>query len=83
MPRKPPPPPRPLQDQFLSNVSRYPFYFVTVLVGGIWVGIKPVVDLYHKSPAAGVGVVVGITVGLFLIYCTLRGMSGDPFLPFS
>jgi len=83
MPRTPPPPPRSMQDQFLSNVSRYPLYLVTVLLGGIWVGIKPFVELYRQSPVAGVGVAVGVTLGLFLIYCTLRGMSGDSFLPFS
>ncbi|MEN9206239.1 MAG: DUF751 domain-containing protein [Thermostichales cyanobacterium SZTDM-1c_bins_54] len=81
MPRKPPPPPRPLQDQFVNNVSRYPLYLVTVLLGGIWVGVKPLVDLYRQSPAMAVVVGTGVSVGLFLLYCTLRGMSGDTFFP--
>lgn len=29
-----PQPPRRLEDQFVENVSRYPTYFITVLLGG-------------------------------------------------
>ncbi|MDX2273616.1 MAG: DUF751 family protein [Cyanobacteriota bacterium] len=78
---KPPPPPRKLEDQFVENVSRYPFYFVTVLLGGIWVGIKPFVDLYRKSPLSAVAVGLGLSLFMLFIHFTLRGMAGDSFFP--
>ncbi len=76
-----PPPPRKLEDQFVNNVSRYPTYLVTVLLGGIWVGLKPFVDQYRKSPAQGAAVTVGFVILMVLIHFTLRGMAGDPFFP--
>ncbi len=76
-----PQPPRRLEDQFVENVSRYPTYFVTVLLGGIWGVLQPFVHLYRKSPAAAAMVTLGGLLLLLFIYFTLRGMMGDPFLP--
>lgn len=76
-----PKPPQKLEDRFVDNVSRYPFYLVTVLLGGIWVGIKPFVDLYKKSPLSAVVVVIGLLISLILTHFTLRGMAGDTFFP--
>lgn len=76
-----PQPPRKLEDQFVENVSRYPTYFVTVLLGGIWAGLQPFVNLYRKSPMAGTMVTLGSLLLLLFVYFTLRGMTGDTFLP--
>ncbi|MEN9225862.1 MAG: DUF751 family protein [Thermostichus sp. HHBFW_bins_43] len=76
-----PQPPRKLEDRFVENVSRYPTYFVTVLLGGIWAGLLPFVNLYRKSPTAGAMVTIGALLLLLFIYFTLRGMTGDTFLP--
>ncbi|GAB4218220.1 MAG: hypothetical protein OHK0012_26110 [Synechococcales cyanobacterium] len=65
----------------MENVSRYPLYLVTVLLGGIWAGVKPFADLYRKSPVTAASLLVLGSLGFFLIYCTLRGMSGEAFFP--
>lgn len=77
----PPKPPQKLEDQFVENVSRYPFYLVTVLLGGIWAGVKPFADLFRKSPLAAVALSISLVVALILIHFTLRGMAGDTFFP--
>jgi hypothetical protein len=76
-----PEPPRNLEDRFIDNVSRYPFYLATVLIGGIWVGVRPFAKLYQKDPLSGSVVIIGALLGLIFIHLTLRGMSGDTFLP--
>ncbi|MEN9202568.1 MAG: DUF751 domain-containing protein [Thermostichus sp. DG02_2_bins_29] len=75
-----PQPPRRLEDQFVENASRYPTYFVTVLLGGIWAGLQPFVNLYRKSPLAGAMVTLGGLLLLLFLYFTLRAMLGDPVL---
>jgi hypothetical protein len=75
-----PKPERKLEDRFAENVSRYPFYFVTVLLGGSWMLVKPFVDLYKKSPAAAALVSTG-AIGLLIgVYFVLQGMLGDPWV---
>ena len=75
------PPPRKLEDQFVNNVSRYPTYLITVLLGGIWVGLKPFADQYRKSPLRGLLVTLGFGILMLLVHFTLRGMAGQTFLP--
>ncbi len=76
-----PQPPRRLEDQFVENVSRYPTYFITVLLGGIWAGLQPFVNLYRKSSTSAALVVLG-SLGLVLfVYFTLRAMTGHTLLP--
>ncbi len=77
----PQPPPRKLEDQFVENVSRYPFYLITTLLGGVWVGIRPFANFARKSPLAGVSVGIGFILLMFFIHFTLRGMAGEPFFP--
>jgi hypothetical protein len=76
-----PQPPRRLEDQFVENVARYPTYFVTVLLGGIWAGLQPFVNLYRKSATAAALVTVGSLALLLFIYFTLRAMTGHTLLP--
>ncbi len=76
-----PQPPRRLEDQFVENVSRYPTYFITVLLGGIWAGLQPFVNLYRKSRTAGALVTLGAVALLLFVYFTLRAMTGHPLLP--
>lgn len=78
---KQPEQPKKLEDRFFDNVSRYPFYFVTTLLGGVWVLVRPLVNLFKRSPLSAVGVVLGAIVGLIFIHLTLRGMAGDSFWP--
>ncbi|NJK72575.1 MAG: DUF751 family protein [Synechococcaceae cyanobacterium SM2_3_60] len=70
-----------LEDQFVENVSRYPFYLITVLLGGLWaLLIKPINDLYQRNRFVAVAVVAAV-VGLFgLLYVTLKAMLGQPVL---
>jgi len=76
-----PQPPRRLEDQFVENVSRYPTYFITVLLGGIWAGLQPFANLYRKSPTSAALVVLGSLALLLFVYFTLRAMTGHPLLP--
>ncbi len=73
--------PRNLEDRFVDNVSRYPTYFITTLLGGLWIGLKPFVNLYQKSPLAGVLMIVVAILGLIFVHFTLRGMAGETFFP--
>ncbi len=80
MPPKPDQP-RSLEDRFVDNVSRYPTYFVTTLLGAVWVLVSPFVNLWKRSPLAGASVTAGILFILVFIHFTLRGMAGEPFFP--
>ncbi len=70
-----------LEDQFVENVSRYPFYLISVLLGGLWaLLLKPINDLYQRNRFIAVAVVVAV-VGLFgLLYITLKAMLGQPVI---
>ncbi|MGK7910783.1 MAG: DUF751 family protein [Synechococcus sp.] len=74
---------RKLEDRFIENVSRYPLYIFSVMLGGLWVLIKPLVELYKRSKVAAILVSMAFVFGLAFVYLTLRAMTGDLWLPTS
>ncbi len=62
-------------DGFWENVSRYPRYFITVLLGVFLNAIAPLVPLL-KRPASAIAV-IGILISLLVFTAfTLRAMLG-------
>ena len=74
---------RKLEDRFIENVSRYPLYIFGVMLGGLWVLLKPLTDLYKKSKFAAVLVSLGFVLVLAFVTLTLKAMTGDIWLPTS
>lgn len=73
--------PKKLEDRFFDNLSRYPFYLVTTVLGGAWVLIRPLANLYKRSPLSAIGIVLLGILGLIFVHLTLRGMAGESFWP--
>lgn len=69
---------RKLEDRFTDNVSRYPFYFVTVLLGGIWALTKPWFELYAKNRTSAIAALVGLVGLLIFVTLTLQAMLHGP-----
>ncbi len=70
-----------LEDQFVENVSRYPFYLITVLLGGLWaLLLKPISDLYQRNRVVAVAVIVTVVALFGLLYVTLKAMLGQPVI---
>ncbi|MBV8885015.1 MAG: DUF751 family protein [Chroococcidiopsidaceae cyanobacterium CP_BM_RX_35] len=67
-------------DGFWENISRYPRYFITIILGVLLNAIAPVVPLF-KRPATAI-VLIGLLLGLFtFVTFTLRAMLGlDPIV---
>ena len=62
-------------EGFWENVSRYPRYMVSLILGiffFLWEKIKPL----FKNPVTGVALVGLILGGFAFIYFTLRAMLG-------
>ncbi len=74
---------RKLEDRFIENVSRYPLYVFSVMVGGLWVLVKPITELYQKSKVAAILVTLGFVLVLAFVALTLKAMTGDLWLPVS
>ncbi|MEL7084973.1 MAG: DUF751 family protein [Cyanobacteria bacterium J06597_1] len=74
---------RKLEDRFIENVSRYPLYIFSVMLGGLWVLVKPLVELYRRSKVAAVLVSLGFVAVLAFVVLTLKAMTGDLWLPTS
>jgi hypothetical protein len=65
-----------MQD-FFRNVSRYPRFFITMLLGVFWMWIEPVKPLI-KRPITAIAL-MGILVGGFsFVGLTVRAMLGLP-----
>lgn len=62
-------------EGFWENISRYPRYFITVLLGVVLNAFAPLVPLFRHpaSAIATVSVFVGVLV---FVYFTLRAMLG-------
>ena len=62
-------------DGFWENVSRYPRYFVTIVLGIFLNAISPLTPLF-RHPTTAIAI-VGMFVGLsLLVLFTLRAMLG-------
>lgn len=68
-----------MQD-FWSNVSRYPRYFVTVLLGVVLNAIAPLVPLMRK-PITAIALVTLLVACLVFVSFTLRAMLGFTIVP--
>ena len=53
---------RKLEDRFIENVSRYPLYIFSVMMGGLWVLVKPLTELYKESKLTAALVVAGFVL---------------------
>lgn len=62
-------------DGFWDNVSRYPRYFVTVLLGVILNTIAPLIPLL-KRPVTLIALLGFFAGGLVFVTLTLRAMLG-------
>ena len=72
---------RKLEDRFIENVSRYPLYIFSVMMGGLWVLVKPLVELYKESKLAAALVVAGFVLVFAFVVFTLEAMTGGIDLP--
>ena len=62
-------------DGFWDNISRYPRYFVTILLGVVLNTFAPLAPLF-KRPSTAIAI-VGLSIGLFVFTAlTLRAMLG-------
>ncbi|MBV9384925.1 MAG: DUF751 family protein [Chroococcidiopsidaceae cyanobacterium CP_BM_ER_R8_30] len=62
-------------DGFWENISRYPRYFITIILGVLLNAIAPLVPLF-KRPATAL-TLIGVLLGLFtFVILTLRAMLG-------
>jgi hypothetical protein len=62
-------------DGFWENVSRYPRYFVTIILGIFLNALSPLTPLF-KRPTTAIAI-VGMFIGLSLfVFFTLRAMLG-------
>lgn len=65
----------PLLEEFWDNMRRYGFYFLTVLSGGIYSLLEPLLSLL-KNPLTAVLTVLVISGSIYLLYLTLNTMLG-------
>jgi membrane protein insertase Oxa1/YidC/SpoIIIJ len=68
-----------MQD-FFRNVSRYPRYFITILLGVFWNFLEPLLPLL-KRPTTAIALVGVFLGGLAFIAFTLQAMLGLQSLP--
>ena len=63
-----------MQD-FFSNVSRYPRYFITFTLGVLYSVVKPILPLFENRVTA-VALVGAFIAGFLCLSFTLRAMMG-------
>jgi hypothetical protein len=68
-----------MQD-FFRNVSRYPRYFITILLGVFWNFLEPLLPLF-KRPVTAIALAGVFLGGLAFIAFTLQAMLGLQSLP--
>ncbi|AFY65591.1 DUF751 family protein [Geitlerinema sp. PCC 7407] len=62
-------------QEFWNNISRYPRYFITIVLGVLLTFVQPMIPLF-KRPTTAIAL-VGALVGAFaFITFTLRAMLG-------
>jgi hypothetical protein len=62
-------------SDFWNNISRYPRFFISSMVGLILVILAPLKNLL-KVPKLRIILIVSIAIFLTLLYFVLRGMTG-------
>ena len=63
-----------MQD-FFSNVSRYPRYFITFTLGVFYSAIKPLLPLFENRVTA-IALIGAVIAGFMFLSFTLRAMMG-------
>lgn len=62
-------------NDFWQNVSRYPRFFVTIILGIFFVVAKPIVPLFQR-PATAIALTGVLLSGFVFLFFTLRAMLG-------
>jgi hypothetical protein len=60
---------------FLSRLSRYPQFFITIVLGVFWTLIKPLKG-FMKNPVTAVAVIGLVVGGITFLSLTLSAMLG-------
>lgn len=63
-----------MQD-FLNNISRYPRYLISLILGVFWNAIEPLVP-FLKRPVTAIALIGLALGGLSFLSFTLRAMLG-------
>ena len=62
-------------QEFFSNVSRYPRYFITFTLGVLYSAIKPILPLFENRVTA-IALVGAVVAGFICLSFILRAMLG-------
>jgi hypothetical protein len=62
-------------NDFWQNVSRYPRFFVTIILGIFFAVAEPIMPLL-KRPTTAVALVAAFVAGFVFLFFTLRAMLG-------
>ncbi len=62
-------------SDFWNNISRYPRFFISSMVGLILVILAPLKNLF-KVPKLRIILILSFVIFLTLLYFILRGMTG-------
>ncbi|CAM6101716.1 unnamed protein product [Calypogeia fissa] len=65
----------PLLEEFWDNMRRYGLYFVTVVTGGVYQLVKPIIDAL-RNPLTTVLVIIIVSGSLYLVGLTVSAMLG-------
>jgi len=62
-------------SDFWNNISRYPRFFISSMVGLILVILAPLKNLF-KVPKLRIILILSVVIFFTLLYFVLRGMTG-------
>eukprot|EP00249_Psilotum_nudum_P012916 c24047_g1_i1 orf=239-940(-) len=68
-------PQHPLVEEFWDNMRRYGLYFLTVLTGGLYSLLQPILDLF-SNPLTAILITIVIVGAFYLLYLTVSTMLG-------
>ncbi|MEM7796937.1 MAG: DUF751 family protein [Cyanobacteria bacterium P01_C01_bin.118] len=62
-------------QEFFTNVSRYPRYFITFTLGVLYSAVKPLLPLFENRITA-IALVGAVIAGFMFLSFTLKAMMG-------
>lgn len=62
-------------NDFWNNISRYPRFFVTIILGVLFNAVEPLIPLM-KRPATAIALIGVLLASLTFVGFTLRAMLG-------
>ena len=65
--------------EFFSNVSRYPKYLISIIVGGLVALLEPLFKNI-KNPYTAIGLIASIISALISIFFLLQAMTNPSYL---